>query len=469
MIKLHNTRTKKVDELQPLRSDAVTIYSCGPTVYDHVHIGNLSSFVYADTLRRVIEANGLATHHVMNFTDVDDKTIKRSQAEFHDETQPMQALQLVTERYSRMFIDDMQAIGNDTAKLTFVKATEHIEAMQELIRQLVAGGFAYIADDGVYFSIEAYRKSGKTYGQLLDLSEASTAEARINNDEYDKDSAHDFSLWKRRKDGEPYWPFVIDDQSLDGRPGWHIECSAMSEAVLGLPFDIHTGGIDLIFPHHENEIAQSSALRSEPIMANVFFHNEHLLVDGKKMSKSLGNFHTLDALTSRGIDPLAFRLATLQSHYRSQSNFTFEGLEAAQNYLQRLRAIADLRFQTVDVPSWLQLDELEQSILSPLNDDLRTPLALASLSAFVTSAEDKLISKVDEQVFLNLLGFLDNVLGFKLLERQDITSAQKDMITQRSQARDQQDWTASDKIRDDLLASGITVRDTPHGTIWARI
>ncbi len=468
-MRIYNTLTRSVTELEPLQDNLVRMYSCGPTVYDHVHIGNLSSFVYADMLRRVVEVSGHNVNHVMNFTDVDDKTIKRSREEIHDEADPMEALQLVTKRYGKMFLEDMEAIGNDTAKLTLVKATDSIASMQKLITQLVHSQFAYIAEDGVYFSIEAYRRSGKTYGQLLELTESATSEARIDNDEYDKESLHDFALWKLKKEGEPYWPFEIDEHHLDGRPGWHIECSSMSQEALGVPFDIHTGGIDLIFPHHENEIAQSTALSDDALFARIFFHNEHLLVDGKKMSKSLGNFLTLEAVRSHGIDPLAFRIAVLQSHYRSQSNFTMDGLEAAQNYLKNLQRVADLRFQLQDVPAWLHTDSIKDSILAPLQDDLRTPLALAALSEFIHDAQEKLISKQDEQDLLDTLTFLDELLGLKLRERQDCTSTQKELLSRRAEARANQDWAESDRLRDELTSSGLLVRDTSIGQIWERI
>ncbi len=280
-IKLHNTLTKQVDEFQPLSADKVTIYSCGPTVYDHVHIGNLSAFIAADTLRRMVSGLGYDVKHVMNFTDVDDKTIRRSREDYAD-LEPIDALKKLTTKYGNLFIEDMQKIGNDTEALSFIKAADDatIEGMRELIKSLYEGGFAYVADDGVYFSIEAYKKSGKTYGQLVELSEANTSSERIQNDEYDKESIHDFSLWKTKKPGEPAWEFTLDGHDLTGRPGWHLECSVMSKMGLGQPFDIHTGGIDLTFPHHENEIAQSTAGQSDPTYAQVFVHNEHILVDG---------------------------------------------------------------------------------------------------------------------------------------------------------------------------------------------
>jgi cysteinyl-tRNA synthetase len=295
-MKLYNTLTKKVADFKPLKAGHVSIYSCGPTVYDHIHIGNLSSFIYVDTLRRVLENQNYTVKQVMNFTDIDDKTIKRSLEKYPD-LDAMTALNKLTSYYTKLFLSDIQSIGNDIGAVNFIKATASIKDMQNLISYLHAKGFAYVTEDGVYFSIKAYVQSGKNYGQLTTISVASTSKARIDNDEYDKESAHDFALWKVQRDGEPAWPFSLDGKDLTGRPGWHIECSAMSQKALGIPFDIHTGGIDLIFPHHENEIAQSTAGHDFNELANIFFHNEHLLVDSKKMSKSLKNFFTLEAVS----------------------------------------------------------------------------------------------------------------------------------------------------------------------------
>ncbi|MBI5906432.1 cysteine--tRNA ligase, partial [Candidatus Saccharibacteria bacterium] len=256
-MKLYNTLTKKISVFQPLNDGHVGVYTCGPTVYDHIHIGNLSAFITADILRRVLGVNN-DVKQVMNFTDVDDKTIRRSQ-EKYPELEAMDALKKLTEEYSQIFLQDMESVGNDVNAITFVKATDSIKQMQVLIHSLYDKKFAYITEDGVYFSIKAYKDSGKTYGQLTEITASSTSEARIANDEYSKASPHDFALWKKQKKDEPAWDFELDGHDLRGRPGWHIECSAMSATVLGQPFDIHTGGVDLIFPHHENEIAQSTA------------------------------------------------------------------------------------------------------------------------------------------------------------------------------------------------------------------
>jgi cysteinyl-tRNA synthetase len=465
-MRLYNTLARKVEDFQPLKDNTVRIYSCGPTVYDHIHIGNLSAFIAADILRRTLQTVGYEVRHVMNFTDVDDKTIRRSQERYPDAA-PEVALQQLTHEYEQIFIDDMQAIGNAVSMLTFGRATEHIADMQTLIRNLYQAGIAYIADDGIYFSIEAYRATGKTYGQLLELSTENTGSARIDNDEYDKASVHDFALWKTRKGTEPAWEFELDNHQLLGRPGWHIECSAMSVDALGQPFDIHTGGVDLIFPHHENEIAQSTAAGNERY-AQFFIHNEHLLVDGKKMSKSLNNFFTLRDIAERGFDTLAFRVMVLQAHYRSQTNFTWENLEAAQSRLAAYRAMAVRRFQP-EQNGAITPDELKQArqaIQEAMADDLNTPQALARLSALESAIDNGGITPDCQEAFGELLEWLDNLLGLDLAAQPDITDAQRQLIVQRQTARDNQDWRASDELRDQLVATGIAVRDTPDGPVW---
>lgn len=460
-MKLYNTLTRSVTDFEPLKASEVRMYSCGPTVYDHIHIGNLSAFIAADTLRRVLSADGNEVKHVMNFTDVDDKTIRRS-AEDYPDLDRAEALTTLTRHYEDIFLADMAAIGNDTAVMEFIRATDSIEAIRQLISKLHVQGFAYITDDGVYFSIEAYKKSGKKYGQLLELSTQSTSLARIDNDEYDKESVHDFALWKIRKDDEPAWEFELDGHNLLGRPGWHIECSAMSASKLGQPFDIHTGGVDLIFPHHENEIAQSTAGEDDQTYARYFVHNEHLLVDGKKMSKSLGNFFTLRDIQERGFEPQAFRLMVLQAHYRSQTNFTWQNLEAAQNRLRRWQALADLKWQhSVQAGSFSS--EHANKLLTNLTNDLDTPTALLTIEEALNDAEQL---RIDEQydAFIQLV---ESLLGLKLLG-EDITDDAKQLLEARQAARDSKDWSKADSLRDQLSEQGIGVRDTANGQVWFR-
>lgn len=467
-MKLYNSLTRQIEELQPAQAGTVTMYSCGPTVYDHIHIGNLSSFIFADMLRRVLDSSGLKVLHAMNFTDVDDKTIKRSLEQYAD-LDPMAALLRLTGEYSGIFMQDMAAVGNDVGAMAFIKATDSIEPMQQLIRELHALGFAYIADDGVYFSISNYQKAGKKYGQLTDVTVSSTSQARIQNDEYDKESAHDFALWKKAKNNEPAWNFELNNQAIAGRPGWHIECSAMSRLLLGQPFDIHTGGVDLKFPHHENEIAQSTAGKDTKY-ARVFAHNEHLLIDGQKMSKSLGNFYALSVIEDKGFDPLAFRLLVLQAHYRKQAHFSWKNLEAAQNRLDGYRAMADLYWQTRQQGglSEQNLKQHIQAISTALQDDLDTPAALAALSALEAALDNDGISMSCQEAYGKALEWLDNALGLQLLQ-ENITDSQKELIAKREQARADQDWTQSDKLREQLRKQGLMVRDSEAGTIWHRL
>lgn len=477
-LQLHNTLTKQVDAFTPLDDAAVRMYSCGPTVYDHAHIGNLSAFIAADTLRRVLTANNLSVTHVMNFTDIDDKTIRRSREEYPD-MEPLKALRTSTRHYTDIFLEDMHAIGNDVDAITFIRAADDdtIEGMRQLITSLYQQGFAYIADDGIYFSIEAYRASGKTYGQLVEITTENTSAARIANDEYDKESAHDFALWKAKKPDEPAWDFVLDGHEVAGRPGWHIECSVMSRQGLGRPFDIHTGGIDLAFPHHENEIAQSTAGENTPLYARYFVHNEHILVDGRKMSKSLGNFYTLKDLIEKGVEPLAFRLLVLQSHYRSQTNFSFDNVEAATNRLRNWRNIAALRHQVHDT---LQATKstgeavysplaASQAIIEALNNDMNTPEALRIIDETFDALPLGAIDTIHRKAFIDLLTTIDQTLGVQLLATTpDIADDAKRLILARERARDEKDWARSDELRDTLKETyGIEIKDTTRGSIWA--
>lgn len=467
-MKIYNTLSKSIEDIVPINTGKIAMYSCGPTVYSEVHIGNLASFIYADTLRRALSHAGYQVKHVMNYTDVDDKTINRSRERYPD-LPPKKALKQLTESYIDLFMTDLAAVGNDIKAYHFTKATNNIENIKRLITELVNNDFAYLADDGIYFSIENYIKSGKVYGQLSEITAGSTSSARINNDEYDKASVHDFALWKKQKAGEPAWSFKIKGQDLAGRPGWHIECSVMSRTNLGQPFDIHTGGVDLIFPHHENEIAQSTACQTDPIYAKYFFHNEHLLVNNQKMSKSLNNFITLKDVIKRGIDPLAFRLLILQSHYTSQGHFSWENLEAAENRLYDLKAMAALKWQPRAVAhdaGTFAMEDVTPSLTDSINDNLNTPQALAFLSSVsdqlrAVHIEEDMVDHMDK-----MLSELDDLFGLNLAMTPDITVKQKDLIKLREEARINQDWAKADSVRDALKQQKIGLDDAAHGTIW---
>lgn len=478
MPKLYNTLTRHVEEFLPLdAAGGVRMYSCGPTVYNHAHIGNLASYIFADTLRRTIALSGYTVHHVMNITDVDDKTIRDSKTAY-PKLEANEALKVFTRKYEDIFYEDMRSIGNDLGAIDFVRATDSITAMQGIISKLLDEGQAYIGSDGVYFDIQAYGQT-RTYGQLSRITTSSTSNERIDNDEYDKDTAHDFALWKKQKPGEPAWPFSLAGSDLTGRPGWHIECSAMSTQALGQPFDIHTGGIDLIFPHHENEIAQSTAGSQAESYSRFFCHNEHLLIDGRKMSKSLGNFYTLEDVTKRGFDALSLRMLALQSHYRSQLNFSWDSLTAAQNRLQHWRAVAELRWQTHDTlvdDDEKGSDELTVSILqarqdalSAMQDDLNTPTALRVIEDVFSRLERSGVSDIHHEAMLGLISFIDDALGLELLSSTpDIGDEEKMLILERERAREAKDWKRSDELRDKLAGKLVNLRDTARGVIWYR-
>ncbi len=466
-MKLFNSLTKKNEVFKPLRPKQVRMYSCGPTVYGRIHIGNLAAFIYADTLRRVLQSNGYTTKHVMNITDVDDKTIKTGVAE-HPGVDPKEALTKSTRAYEQLFMDDITAVGLQTKDMTFVRATDSIDDMQALITELVEQKKAYVEPDGVYLSLEAYRKSGRKYGQLVELSdEGDHSQQRINNDEYDKHSAHDFALWKRAKAGEPSWEFKLSGVDVSGRPGWHIECSAMATKQLGQPFDIHTGGIDLAFPHHENEIAQSTAT-GPTSYANWFVHNEHVLIDNAKMSKSLGNVYNLEDLAEHHVSPLAFRLLCLQSHYRSRLQFSWETLAAAQQRLLGLQNMATWRFQANDKNPTVDLDSYQTKIHTALNEDLGLPTALAALSKLQGQLDGHGLASDQVKDFSNFINRLDDWLGLGLTEVQDINTAQRQLLADREAARVAQNYKESDRLRDELAQVGLEVRDHQHGSVWAR-
>lgn len=477
-MQLYNSLTKQLERVEP-NQGKVRIYSCGPTVYERAHIGNLASFIYADTLRRALEIGGNDVEHVMNITDVDDKTISRSREQYPG-LEPMEALKKLTSHYEKLFMNDLVAVGVDVEKIKFVRATDNIEAMQKLIAKLLAGGVAYITGDGIYFSIDEYKKRGKTYGQLVDIEPSSMTRSRIDNDEYDKDSPQDFALWKAQKPGEPAWDLEIDGTNIAGRPGWHIECSAMSTKYLGQPFEIHTGGVDLKFPHHENEIAQSTALNGEHL-AKLFFHSEHMLIDNQKMSKSLNNFLSLEDIKDKGFDPLAFRLLVLQSQYNNQSHFSWENLKSAQNRLEGYCQMADVALQpgkagdiwdmTAEQSGlvFLDFESIKSKLLDAIEEDLNMPEVLKIANS---TESDMLHFGIEEDQlthFTSLLKLMERLLGLGLLQRADITTEQKLLVAQREEARRDKDFAKSDELRNQLEKQGIGLNDTPDGSVWYRL
>lgn len=459
-MKIYNSLTKKYEEFIPIIDGHAGIYSCGPTVYNNLTIGNISAFIYADVIRRSLKVNGYDVKHVMNITDIDDKTIRDSKNHF-PEDEPMLALKKLTDKYTKVFMDDIEKAGVETNDIEFISAVESIDGMIELTQKLLDNKIAYIADDGVYFSITKYYQAGYKYGLLQNVS-TQQSKARVLNDEYDKSNASDFALWKKSEDNEPYFEAEFSEDNMKtkmpGRPGWHIECSAMSEQSLGVPFDIHTGGIDLKFPHHENEIAQTRGASNKPL-ANYFIHNNHILVDGKKMSKSLGNYYTLRDIEEKGFSAQTFRMLVLESHYHSESNFSWEILTAAKNRLANWKNYADLTWQ---LPESENTDSIINSINKRLADDFNTPLALKDIDEYFEKVSNNGLSP-NKQVLLHL----ENALGINLF-KEDISSDIKELLKRRIEARFNKDWKLSDKIREELNNANIKVRDEKDKQIWSR-
>jgi len=438
-MKLFNTLSNTVEEFKSLEDKKVRMYTCGPTVYDSAHIGNLRAYTFGDLLKRVLKFNDFSVLHAMNITDVDDKTIKKGEGK-------RLKYEEVIKKYEEKFWAD-EALLNIEKPDIVTRATEYIDKIVSFIEELLAKNFAYKADDGsVYFSIAKFQDYGKlSHLNLNDLK----AGARVAQDEYDKENPADFVLWKAwdEVDGEIFWQTSLGK----GRPGWHIECSAMSTDVLGDTIDIHTGGVDLIFPHHENEIAQSEA-RTGKKFVNYWLHNEHILVDGRKMSKSLNNFYTLDDVVAKGFSPLDFRYFVLGAHYRSKLNFTWEGLEAAKNARERLVRILSA---TKDSGEGKIIEKYLTRFNEKISDDLNTPEALAVVWELmrdeneIQADKNSTIKKMDEALGLGLMRF----------ESEKIPNEVKEFAEERKIARNNKDFTKSDILRDEILSMGFIIED----------
>jgi cysteinyl-tRNA synthetase len=471
-IHLYNTLTKQIEPFAPLRDNLVRMYSCGPTVYDTAHIGNMRAFLLPDTIQRVMRTvGGFEVRWVMNVTDIDDNTIRGSlpgserwRAEMGAHTDDALAnLRAYTRYFEGLFLADLDVFG--IRRDDFFgnpRATEFIEPMQALILEIVKAGYAYVSDGSVYFNVAAYRTK-HPYGRLFHIDVEHFREGvRIDADQYDRESVSDFVLWKGRKDGEPYWDFNVLDESVPGRPGWHIECSAMSKDLLDLPFDIHTGGVDLRFPHHEDELAQCTAGYHVPEQAAFWVHNEFLEVEGRKMSKSLGNFYTLRDLINKGIDPLDVRLTMLGSHYRSVLNFTFDGIKAASTTRKRVQDyIWDLRDRAEPAPGMI-IEPFEAA----LADDLHTPRALAELYTFIGDHPVASVSDTEAPLILGALQRANDVIGVWTFDTRPVVQvpeAVQVIAEVRWEARLAKNWAESDRLRDDLLAMGWVVKDGKDG------
>jgi cysteinyl-tRNA synthetase len=438
MIKLYNTLSRKKEIFKPIKKGKVGMYVCGPTIYDYAHIGNLMAYTNADVLRRVLLQDGFKVKEVMNLTDVDDKTIKRSQEQEIK-------LKELTSRYEKAFLDDIKALNIIKPEI-MPKATLHIKEMVGLIKKLLEKGYAYKTEDGIYFSIKKF----KNYGKLakIDFSKLKKTE-RMKKDSYEKEEARDFALWKfySKEDGDVFWETEIGK----GRPGWHIECSAMSMKYLGNSFDIHTGGIDLVFPHHQNEIAQSEASTGKKFV-NYWLHNEWLFVDGKKMSKSLGNFYTLRDIIDKKFNPLALRYLFLTAHYRTQLDFSLENLKNAQNSYERLKNITkEIKDDKKINKKYLKV--FEKSI----NDDLNTPEALKVLWEMLRDEKAEGKIKTIEK--------MDKIFGLDLLEKEKILVPDevKRLAEEREKFRKLGEWKKADELREKIKKLGFYVDDTEEG------
>ena len=440
-LKFKNSFTRVKEEFKPIQPDKVQMYTCGPTVYNYAHIGNFRAYIFEDLLRRYLQYKGYAVTQVMNLTDIDDKTIR-------DSRDQGLALKDFTARYIKAFFDDIDTLGIERAE-QYPAATDHIPEMVALIQKLVERGAAYESGGNYYFRIASF----PNYGKLANLDmEGLKPGARVASDEYEKDSVSDFALWKAwdEADGDVYWETEIGK----GRPGWHIECSAMSMKYLGETFDLHTGGVDNMFPHHENEIAQSEAATGKKFV-NFWLHNEFLTVDDGKMSKSLGNLFTLEDLERKSVDPLAFRYFCLNSNYRSKLNFTFEALKNAANSLEKLREI----FQSLPDGGEVSVEAVEK-FSEALADDLNSPKALAATWEVARN------SKISAENKKATLTKFDEVLGLNLEKEKEtvkLNAEQKKLFDKRAAARTKKDFKTSDEIREKLEKMGFEIEDAKNG------
>ena len=461
-VKFFNTLSRKLESFKPIRSGEVSMYTCGPTVYDFAHIGNFRAYVCADVLKRYLRYCGFKVKHVMNITDVDDKTIKNSK---------LQKLKLkdYTDKFTDAFFEDLDRMNIVPADV-FPRATETIPEMVEIISVLLDKGFAYKGDDGsVYYNVRKF----EDYGKLAHINvDELKVGARVKQDEYEKEQAQDFALWKAwdESDGDVFWETKLGK----GRPGWHIECSAMSMKFLAEQIDIHTGGIDLVFPHHQNEIAQSEAFSGKSPFVRYWFHNEYLQVEGKKMSKSLGNFYTLRDLLKKGYDPKAIRYLLLSTHYRTQLNFTFDSLDGADSAVRKINDfIISLRNLDSDCVFNERIPKLcnkaKKEFEKGLDDDLNITVSLAAIFDFmreinVLISENK-VSGDNRDDVLKLIDMFDSVLGIVDRDVLVLSDEVKALVADREKARVGKDWKNADLIRDKLLVLGIVVEDSLRGPV----
>jgi cysteinyl-tRNA synthetase len=463
MLKLYNSLTRTEDEFLPLEEGVVKFYTCGPTVYDYAHVGNFRTFVFQDLLRRYLRYREYRVLHVMNITDVDDKTI-------HNARKQGVSLKDYTARYTEAFLEDSKTLRIEPPDI-MPRATEHINEMVHLIRTLEEKGYTYRKDGSIYFGISRF----KDYGKLsrADFSGAQ-AGARVDTDKYDKENARDFVLWKAPKEGEDFWETEIGP----GRPGWHIECSAMSMKYLGETFDIHCGGADLIFPHHENEIAQSECATGKQFV-RYWVHPEFLIVEGEKMSKSLGNFYTLRDLLARGHSPESIRYLLLSVHYRKQLNFTADGLKQAHSSIQRLEDFL-VRMKELagpEEPSAEFREAVEKSraqFVEAMDNDLNTSAALAVLFEFIRYGYQQdgsgALAAGDGRIAIDFIREIDTVFSILAPQGEEMLDSEiAALIEARQEARRNRNFAEADRIRDLLASKSIQLEDTRDGVRWKRM
>lgn len=464
-MKLYNTLGRKVQSFKPIEEGKVKLYTCGPTVYDYMHIGNLRKFVFDDTLRRTLEATGYQVKHVMNITDVGHLVSDDDEGEDKLEkgaAREGKTVWEVAEHYIKAFKHDAEAMNvlppnTHLSDGDYSRATDFIPAQIEMVKLLLEKGFAYQTEQAIYFSVSKLPNYGELTGQKLSDKEVGARSDVVT----DKNKQHpqDFAVWFFTTGRFAHHDMRWDSPWGEGFPGWHLECSAIVHAVLGDPIDIHTGGVDNIGTHHVNEMAQTEAAFGHKL-ANYWIHSEHLLVDGHRMAKSAGNFYTLKDVLAKGFQPLALRLLFLQSHYRSQMNFSWEALEAAQSNLSALLAWADSSMQPIiKTISDSDSKKLIQEVKSSLQDDLNTAKALADINEAIDSGAPS----------PELLKELDQLLGLDLSKRKNVDSRQTELMDRREQARAEQDWAKADELRKELTKQGIELNDTPNGPIWRRV
>ena len=462
MLKITNTLSGELEEFAPADGKTVRLYACGPTVHNYAHIGNFRYFVFADILRRHIKSKGWEVHEVMNITDVDDKIIEKALAEGVD-------LRTYTEKYAEAFLEDSDLLGIERPE-KIVRATDHIPDMVALVRALLEKDIAYKEGDSIYFRVSSFPGYGRLSG--IDSRELKVG-ARVDVDEYDKESPQDFVLWKAPKlDNEPRWETDIGA----GRPGWHLECSAMSMKYLGATFDMHCGGVDLVFPHHENEIAQSEAATGKPFV-RFWVHSEHLKVEGQKMAKSAGNFYLLRDLIDKGFDPLAIRYLFVSVPYRKQLNFTFDGLHQAVQSIDRIKEflfrLSSSQLAAGDDSAVARLiADARSQFDAALDDDLNTAVALAAVFDLIRAVNTALeAGTVREQNRVEIDAWFDEVdLRLGIVRRAEAGGADDSrvdrLIAERNDARASRDFARADEIRQQLTDMKVVIEDTKDGTRW---